>query len=268
MRAKILGIRRRAINMVLAIDIGNSNITLGGFVGDSLNFCAHISTDTNATSDDYACRILNLLSLYGVDKNGISGAIIASVVPQLTTVLWDTVKLIAKTDALIIGPGIKTGIGILCDTPSTVGADLIAAAVATHFIYGDPSLIIDMGTATKMTVVNKNGAFIGTSIMPGVMMSIDALSDRTAQLPKVSPKAPLCVVAKNTADCIKSGIIYGTASMIDGMIERINDELGEELNVYITGGYAPLVAPYCKHEMTSDENLVLRGLNIIYKKNA
>ena len=253
--------------MILTIDIGNSNITLGGFVGDALSFCAHISTDANATSDDYACRILNLLALYGVEKNQIKGAIVASVVPQLNSVIADTVRLIAATDAIFVGPGVKTGIGILCDSPSTVGADLIAAAVAAHAIYGDPSLIIDMGTATKMTVVNKNGAFIGTSIMPGVMMGIDALSNGTAQLPKVAPNAPACIVAKNTADCIKSGIVYGTASMIDGMIERINEELGEELDVYITGGYAPVVAPYCKHKMTSDENLVLKGLNIIYKKN-
>ena len=254
--------------MILAIDIGNSTVTLGGFSDDRLSFFANIATDTRATSDDYACRILCALSLYGVDRHSVNGAIIGSVVPTLSSVISNTVKTVFNVEALTVGPGIKTGIGILCDNPSSVGADLIAAAVGAHFTYGDPSLIVDMGTATKMTVVNSKGAFIGTSIMPGVMMGIDALSARTAQLPKVSPTAPDSIVGKNTADCIKSGIIYGTASMIDGMIERINRELGEELKVYVTGGYAPLVAPYCKQKMTLNEHLVLTGLYIIYKRNS
>ncbi len=253
--------------MILAIDIGNSKITLGGFSGDTLTFYANISTDTGATADDYACRFLGALSLYGVERGGISGAVIASVVPQLNSVIEQTVKLVFGIDSLTVGPGVKTGIGVLCDSPQTVGADLICAAVSAHFTYGSPSIIVDMGTATKMTVVNAQGAFIGASIMPGVMMSIDALSDRTAQLPKVSPAPPLAAVAKNTADCIRSGVIFGSASMVDGMIDRINGELEDDYPVYITGEYAPLVALYCKHKVTYDEHLVLRGLNIIYKKN-
>ena len=254
--------------MVLAIDIGNSNVTLGGFNGDELVFVANISTDTSATKDEYSIKILNVLNLYGIDTKAIKGAVMSSVVPQLNMTVKSAVKFLIGIDTLTVGPGVKTGISIQCDTPSSVGADLICASVAAYFIYEKPALIIDLGTATKMTVVNGKGAFIGTSILPGVAMGLNALSNETAQLPKVSLEAPASVIAKNTVDCIKSGIIYGNASMIDGMTERIKNESGEELSVYITGGYAPVVLPYCKKKMTHDENLVLKGLNIIYKKNS
>ena len=254
--------------MILAIDIGNSNVTLGGFDGDELVFVANISTDTSATKDEYSIKILNVLNLYGIDTKAIKGAVMSSVVPQLNMTVKSAVKFLIGIDTLTVGPGVKTGISIQCDTPSSVGADLICASVAAYFIYEKPALIIDLGTATKMTVVNGKGAFIGTSILPGVAMGLNALSNETAQLPKVSLEAPASVIAKNTVDCIKSGIIYGNASMIDGMIERIKNESGEELSVYITGGYAPAVLPYCKQKMTHDENLVLKGLNIIYKKNS
>ena len=254
--------------MILAIDIGNSNVTLGGFDGDELVFVANISTDTSATKDEYSIKILNVLNLYGIDTKAIKGAVMSSVVPQLNMTVKSAVKFLIGIDTLTVGPGVKTGISIQCDTPSSVGADLICASVAAYFIYEKPALIIDLGTATKMTVVNGKGAFIGTSILPGVAMGLNALSNETAQLPKVSLEAPASVIAKNTVDCIKSGIIYGNASMIDGMTERIKNESGEELSVYITGGYAPAVLPYCKQKMTHDENLVLKGLNIIYKKNS
>lgn len=254
--------------MVLVIDIGNSNITFGGFSGDELIFVANIATDTSATKDEYAIKLLNILNLYGIDRTEINGAIMSSVVPQLNMTLKNAVKFLLGAKTLTVGPGVKTGISIQCDNPSSVGADLICASVAAHYVYEKSALIIDLGTATKMTVVNEKGAFIGTSILPGVAMGLNALSNETAQLPKVSLEAPSSVIAKNTVDCIKSGIIYGNASMIDGMIERIKNESGEELSVYITGGYAPVVLPYCKEKMTHDENLVLKGLNIIYKKNS
>ena len=254
--------------MILAIDVGNSNITLGGFCDDSIAFVANLSTDACATEDEYSCRIMDMLRLHGIDKSLVKGTVVSSVVPQLNTIIQRAVKLVFGISPIFVGPGIKTGISIQCDTPSSVGADLICASVAAHFIYGSPSLIIDMGTATKMTVVNKNGAFIGTSIIPGVVMGLYALSNQTAQLPKISLEAPGSIIAKNTVDCMKSGVIFGNASMIDGMIDRINQEMGEELSVYITGGYASVILPYCKHKMVHDENLILKGLNIIYKKNS
>lgn len=253
--------------MILTIDIGNSNITFGGFSNDELKFVARMATDTTKTSDEYASNILNILSLHNVEKREIKGAIISSVVPPLNRVIKKAVRLIYGVEPLVVGPGIKTGISILCDNPSSVGADIISACVATHYIYGSPALIIDIGTATKMIALNDAGAFIGVSIIPGVLMSLNALSERTAQLPKIDLSAPHNVIGKNTIDCMKSGVVFGNASMLDGMIDRINDEVGKELKVYVTGGLASVLVPHCKHKMTLDKNLVLKGLNIIYKKN-
>ncbi len=253
--------------MILTIDIGNSNIMLGGFDGDVISFVVRISTETPKTPDEYASKILGVLALHDIDRENINGAIISSVVPPLNSIMKKAIKLIWGIDSLIVGPGIKTGINVHCDTPSSVGADLICACVAAHSIYGSPSLIVDMGTATKMTVVNEKGAFIGVSIIPGVLMGLNALSDDTAQLPKVELEAPKSIIGKNTSDSMRSGVVYGNASMIDGMIDRINNEVGTVLPVYATGGIAPMIIPHCKHDIKLDEYLVLKGLNILYQKN-
>lgn len=253
--------------MILAIDIGNTSISIGGFADDRLVFVSRISTDCTGTEDEYALRILDALRLHGVNVSDINGVIAASVVPPINSVIKKAASFLFSSDVLFVGPGIKTGIGIQCDIPSSVGADIIAASVAVNSIYGSPSLIIDMGTATKMTVLNKKGAFIGTSIIPGVLMGLNALADCTAQLPKISLEVPSAVIAKNTADCMRSGVLFGNASMVDGMIDRINEETGEVLNVYATGGMASLIVPLCKHEIHVDEHLVLKGLNILYHKN-
>ena len=254
--------------MILAIDIGNTNITIGGFYGEELRFVARISTDATKTADEYSSKILHMLSLYGLDRAEVCGAIISSVVPPLTSIMSKALKTVYGVDSLLVGPGIKTGIGIHCDNPASVGADLICACVAAHYLHGSPSLVIDMGTATKMMVVDKSGAFIGVSIMPGVMMGLLGLSSGTAQLPQVSLDAPSRVIGKNTADCMKSGAIYGNAAMIDGMIDRFNEEFGEPLPVIATGGYSHAIIKHCRHKIELDDNLVLRGLYIIYKKNS
>lgn len=253
--------------MILAIDIGNTSIALGGFEGENLKFVVRLSTDITKTEDEYASKIMNILALYNVTKENVDGAIISSVVPPLNSIMKSALRLVYDVDALMVCPGIKTGIGILCDSPSSVGADLICSCVAANTLYSAPALIIDIGTATKMIVTNKNGAFIGVSIIPGVMMGLKALSNGTAQLPQVGLEAPATVIGKNTVDCMKSGIVFGHASMIDGMIDRINAEVGEELPVIVTGGYASAVATHCNHEMIFDEYLVLKGLNFIYQKN-
>lgn len=253
--------------MILTVDIGNSNINFGVFSADEIKFVARIATDSAKTEFEYAGAIGNALSIYGIDKSEIEGAIISSVVPPLNTVMKLAVKLLYGVEPLLVGPGVKTGINIHCDNPSSVGADIICACVAAHYLYGSPSLVVDMGTATKMMVMNDKGAFIGVSIIPGVTVSLDALAKRTAQLPMVSLEAPKFVIGKNTIDCMKSGIIFGNASMVDGMIDRICDEYGASLPVYATGGLASVITPYCKHKIAYDEYLVLKGLNIIYKKN-
>ena len=253
--------------MILTIDIGNSNINFGVFSGDEIKFVARIATETAKTEFEYAGAISNAISLSGIGKEDIDGAIISSVVPPLNNVMKCAVKLIYGIESILVGPGIKSGIKIQCDNPASVGADIICACVAAHYIYGSPSLIVDMGTATKMMVMNESGAFIGVSIIPGVMVSLDALARRTAQLPMVSLEAPKNVIGKNTADCMRSGIVFGNASMVDGMIDRIFEEVGATLPVYATGGLASVITTHCKHKITYDEYLVLKGLNIIYKKN-
>lgn len=253
--------------MILAIDIGNTNIVLGGFEEDALTFTARLSTDPAKTEDEYASALLSVLTIHQVDPAGITGAMVSSVVPPLTRILTKAVQYLFGVKPMVVGPGIKTGINIRCDSPSSVGTDIICACVATQQLYGCPALIVDLGTATKMMVINASGSFIGVSICPGVMMGLNALAEQTAQLPKVSLEAPKLIVAKNTADCMKSGVIYGNASMVDGMIDRINEEMGESLPVYATGGMASVIADHCKHSMTLDEHLVLKGLNILYKKN-
>lgn len=253
--------------MVLAMDIGNTNITLGGFEKDSLVFVARISTNPSLTVDEYAEKLINILSLHNIDRSAINGAIISSVVPPLNSVMKNAVSFVFGINAIAVGPGIKTGINIHCDDPSSVGADLICACVASHNIYGSPSIIIDMGTATKIMAVNKNGAFIGVSIISGVLMGLRALADGTAQLPQVSLDEPDSVIGKNTADCMRSGVVFGSASMVDGMIDRFKEEMNDNVKVIATGGLAPKIIKHCRHDITLDSDLVLMGLNILYNKN-
>ncbi len=253
--------------MILAVDIGNTNIVLGGIYDDELTFVSRIATDVSKTEDEYATKIKSILTLHEVDKKSVKGAIISSVVPPLNAIIKKAIKLVYGVDAIMVGPGIKTGINIKCDDPSTVGADLICACVATHHIYGSPSLIIDMGTATKIMYVDKNGAFSGASIIPGVNIGLKALASGTAQLPQISLEAPKSVIGKNTIDCMRSGVVFGAASMLDGMLDRYMDEIGEKVSVYATGGLSSTIVCHCKHDITLDENLILKGLNILYKKN-
>lgn len=253
--------------VILAMDIGNTNITLGGFENDEIAFVARVATNASLTSDEYAEKLLNIILLYGVECNEISGAIISSVVPPLNTVMKRAVDFAFGVVPIIVGPGIKTGINIHCDNPSSVGSDLICACVAAHCFYGSPSIIIDMGTATKIMSVNKNGAFNGVSIIPGVLMGLKSLSNGTAQLPQVDLEEPTNVIGKNTVDCMRSGVVFGNACLIDGMIERFNEELSDSPKVLATGGLSSKILKHCKHEITIDPDLVLKGLNILYKKN-
>lgn len=253
--------------MILAVDIGNTNIVLGGFAGDELLFVARVATDTTKTEDEYASKIRSVLSIHDVDKSKIKGAIISSVVPPLNPVISRAISFVYEVEPIMVGPGIKTGINIHCDNPSSVGADLICACVAAHHFYGSPSLIVDMGTATKIMVMDKNGVFIGVSIIPGVNIALKALASGTAQLPQISLEAPKSVIGKNTVDCMKSGIVFGNASLIDGMIDRFCEEMGESLPVYGTGGLSSTILCHCKHDITLDPDMILKGLNILYKKN-
>ncbi len=253
--------------MILTIDIGNTNIVLGGFLGDEPSFVARLSTDTKKTEDEYAAVIRSILSIHAVEKTEIKGAIIASVVPPLNSIFKKAVRTVYGVEPILVGPGIKTGLGIHCDNPATVGADLICGCVAAHHLYGSPSLVVDMGTATKLMLVDKSGTFCGASIIPGVTIGLSALSGGTAQLPQISLEAPRSVIGKNTVDCMRSGVVYGNACLIDGMIDRFFEEAGEEMQVIATGGLSSTIIPLCKHNIRTDEHLVLKGLRILYEKN-
>ena len=253
--------------MILTVDIGNTNIVLGGFSGDEPSFVARLSTDTKKTEDEYAALLRSVLSIHAVDKAEIEGAIIASVVPPLNGVMKKAIRIVYGITPLLVCPGIKTGLGIHCDNPQTVGADLISACVAAHHIYGSPSLIVDMGTATKLMLVDKSGTFCGASIIPGVTIGLSALSGGTAQLPQISLEAPKSVIGKNTVDCMRSGVVFGNACLIDGMIDRFFEEAGERMPVIATGGLSGTIIPLCTHHITLDEHLVLKGLRILYEKN-
>lgn len=253
--------------MLLTIDIGNTNIVIGKFSGEKLEFITRIMTNSAETDAEYAAKIKNILELENYGCKKIDGAIISSVVPPLTATIKNAIKKLYDIDALVVGPGIKTGINLMVDNPSQVGADLICACVAAYNKYPSPALIVDMGTATKIMVVDENAVFLGVSIIPGAELSLKALSGGTAQLPQISLENPGKVIAKNTVECMKSGVIYGNASMIDGMIERIEEESGKKASYIATGGYAKTIIPHCKNKLILDENLLLDGLRIIYEKN-
>ena len=241
--------------MILTIDIGNTNIVLGGFDDEKLRFISRISTNAKKTDAEYATKLKSILSLYGVDESEVSGAAISSVVPILTQTMANAIKIVFKVKAVIVGPGIKTGINLLADNPAQVGADLICACVAAAKLYTPPVLIIDMGTATKFMLVDESKSFTGVSIMPGVEISLKALTGGAAQLPQISLVPPKKLLGTNTIDCMRSGIIYGNAAMLDGMIDRIGDEVKSEITIVATGGLSRSIIPYCRHDVILDDDL-------------
>ena len=253
--------------MLLAIDIGNTNIVIGGIQDDKILFEGRIATDHIKTSDQYGVEIKNILSLFEVKPKDVDDCIISSVVPPVfNSVRTGIVKLTGR-EPMVVGPGIKTGLNIQMDTPSQVGSDRIVIAVAALAEFQPPLTLLDLGTATTIEVVGKGNAYLGGCIIPGVRVSLEALTSRTAQLPGIRLDKPKKVIGKNTIDCMRSGIMYGTAAMIDGMLDRVEEELGYSTTVVATGGMAQFVVPLCRRKIQVDRDLLLKGLNIIYKKN-
>lgn len=253
--------------MILAIDIGNTNIVFGCFEGENILFRERAATSQRSTPLEYAATILTALSLHGVKPEGINGAIISSVVPSVTATMKLAIEKLSVEKVMIVGPGIRTGVSIMIDNPAQLGSDLVVAAAASIKEYPVPQIIIDLGTATTFSVIDGKKDFLGGIIMTGMAVSADALTNKTAQLPKVAFEPPKKVIGSNTIDSIKSGIMFGTASSIDGMIDRIEEELGEKCTVITTGGLAGTVVPLCRHKITIDDDLLLKGLLIIYEKN-
>ena len=254
--------------MILAVDIGNSNIVVGGMEGRNIVFEARVRTDATKTSDEYCIDLKNILDIYGVDRGSVEGAIIASVVPQVLNSIKTAVKKLTGKNSLVVGPGLKTGLNIKIENPSQTGADLVVGAVAALREHKPPMIVIDMGTATTMMVLDETGAFIGGSISPGVRISQEALTNGTALLPGLQLDAPRKVIGRNTIDCMRSGIMLAHACMIDGMVERMEAELGYKTTVVATGGIAKFVLPMCHTPILYDKDLLLKGLATLYAENA
>lgn len=253
--------------MILSVDIGNSIVNIGVTSKGKMRFLARIATDTVRTEDQLAVEISAIFSLYDTNLSDIGGAVIGSVVPQLSPIVRRAIKKLTGLSPLVIGPGVKTGLNICIDNPAQLGADLVAAAVAANVVYPRPCIIFDLDTATKAIVLDRKGSCIGCSIMPGVAISLEALSSRAAQLPHINLEDTPVVIGKNTIDSMKSGTLLGTASMLDGMAQRIEDVLGEKATLVITGGLSDVIIPHCKREIIANPTLVLDGLRIIYERN-
>ena len=253
--------------MILAIDIGNTNIVVGCIDDQKTYFIERLATVRTKTELEYAVDLKTLLEIYHIKKADIEGCIISSVVPQITNIARLAAEKILKKEVLVVGPGVKSGLNILMDNPATLGADLVVGAVAALSEYPVPLIVVDMGTATTICVVDDKKRYIGGVIMPGVTTSLDSLTARASQLSGIGLEAPKRVIGKNTIECMKSGVVYGNAACIDGMIQRMEEELGQKTTVIATGGLAKKIIPYCRHEMILDDGLLLKGMRIIYDKN-
>ncbi len=253
--------------MILAIDVGNTNIVAGCIEGEEIRHISRVRSDPGRTEYEYAVELKQILMFDGIDPNCFEGAIISSVVPPLTNTLKAAVKKLTGKNPLVVGAGIKTGLNIKIDNPAQLGSDLVVGAVAAQANYSAPIIIVDMGTATTLTVIDRKQQLRGGAIMAGVGLSINALASRTSQLPRIPIEAPKSVIGSNTIDCMKSGAVFGAAAMIEGLVERMETELGGPATVVLTGGVAAEILPYFKREMIYDEYLLLRGLGIIYNKN-
>ena len=253
--------------MILAIDIGNSNIVIGGVEGDEIVFEARIRTEATKTSDQYCVDLKILMDVNNIAQESIEGIIVASVVPQVLNSMQTAVKKLTGRNCLVVGPGLKTGLNILIENPSQTGADLVVGSVAALREHKPPMIIVDMGTATTMVALDKNGALIGGCICPGVKISMDALTERTALLPGLQLDQPKKAIGRNTIDCMRSGIMMGTACMLDGMVQRIEEELGSKATVVVTGGIGKFIVPMCRTPMIYDKDLLLKGLAALYQDN-
>lgn len=253
--------------MILAIDIGNTNITLGGYANNEIKFISRLATDSRRTADQYAVELYDLVRISGFSVSDTEGCIICSVVPAVGSSIALAVKKLTGYDPILVGPGVKTGVNIKIDNPAQLGADLAAGAAGAIGKYEMPCIIIDMGTATTLSVLDKSGSFIGGVIAAGVGLTLNALTQNTALLSAIPIEAPKNTIGKNTVECMQSGLVLGTAAMIDGLVNRIESELGQNCTVVATGGRAGQIIPYCNKKMQLDDNLLLDGLIKIYYKN-
>ena len=254
--------------MILTIAIENTIISVGCFQEMDLQFVENISTNLARTELEYMMCFQSMFDMHGIEKRQIGGTIISSVVPQVTNIVKKATKRMTEKEAIVIGPGVKTGLNIMTDQPAQLGSDLVANAVAGIAKYEAPMMIVSMGTATTISVINEKKQYVGGMIIPGIQVSSESLTRETAQLPKIGLEKPKRAIGTNTIECMKSGLIYGNAACIDGSIARIEKELGFSVaTIVATGEYIRHILPHCERKMCLDETLLLEGLKLIYEKN-
>lgn len=253
--------------MILVCDLGNTNVVFGLYKNDICLDSFRLISSKLMGLDEYVAKLNSVINDKNIDISKIKGAILSSVMPSIARIIKDAIKICFGVEVLVFGAGVKSGLAIQVDNPLEVGTDLIAACVGAINKYGKPLILVDFGTATKINIVDKNGAFIGCTIAPGLKISNDALVNVAPQLPLISFEAPRKVIGKNTNDSMNSAAIYGTASMVDGMIKKIERELGYQATRLATGGLQELVTPYCEIPFLVDQDILLYGLYRIYIKN-
>ena len=252
--------------MILAVDVGNTNIVIGCIEQGQIKNTVRVRTQAG-TAAEFGIQLRQLFDFFGIDRNAIEGAILSSVVPPVNEPLRQAIEWLTGVKCLIVGPGIKTGMNVRIDDPGTLGCDLVVGGVAAIAEYGAPVIVVDLGTATTITLIDEKRCFRGGAILPGVKLSYSALAAGTSLLPDIAITPPKKCVATNTVDCMRSGAVFGTAATIDGMTERMEEELGMPCKIVATGGLASSVTPYCKREIVCDDELLLKGLWVVYQKN-
>ena len=253
--------------MLLTIDVGNTNVVLGCIENGRVLSCNRTATNVNELANDYVVKMRQFFEYDGIDYKSFEGAIMSSVVPQVNTQIKDAVKKLTGLDCMVVGAGLRTGVNIKLDDPGQLAADLLTGAVGALALYKPPIIIVDMGTASTVMALDKDGAFLGGAIIPGVMVSLSALISGTSLLPSIAIDAPEHCIGRNTIDCMRSGSVIGSAAMIDGMIGRMEEELEGEVTVVATGGISRTVIPHCRREIHYEPDLLLKGLEVIYEKN-
>lgn len=253
--------------MLLAIDIGNTNIVLGVYREEELVACWRLATDVHKMADEYAVLLNSLFSHEGLSKSEIKGSAISCVVPPLLPIFQDLCREHLQVEPLVVEPGIKTGVRILMDNPRELGADRIVNAIAARRLYGTPAIVIDFGTPTTFDVISREGDYLGGAIAPGISISAEALYRQAAQLPRIELAVPKKVIGKNTVAAMQSGVLFGCVALVEGMVERIEEELGEEAKIIATGGLAEVIARETSTIQVVNPNLTLEGLRLIYEMN-
>lgn len=253
--------------MIIAVDIGNTNIHVGILNRHDLIHEIRLRTDRLKTWEEYLLLLQSFMQYKVIAAEDIEGSIISSVVPSLRTCFKQVLEELTEKPCLVVGPGLKTGINIVMDNPATVGSDLIVDAVGAVDLYSLPLVIFDLGTATTMSVIDAKGNYIGGVIAPGLRVSVDALANQTSSLPHIDFSTPDRLIGKNTIQCMKSGAIYGHAALLDGLLERVTDELGQVPTAVATGGLIDAVLPFCRRSILAHNTLTLHGLVVLYEKN-